>query len=184
MRDYKPITIKNFLSIDECEKLLEKLLSHLTLKSASVNGMSDNNNVRKSSIAFMGGIKSIDDKLISILNRTVKIKGGAATGLGAYQFTKYDVGEYYDWHTDSDNQNKHRYCSIVIQLNDDYEGGDLEFKNINENETLRFERGAGNLFIFFSDILHRVTPITSGVRYSLVNWVTVEKNQDYKKTLI
>ena len=41
-----------------------------------------------------------------------------------------------------------------------------------------------NLILFLSDIEHRVTPVTSGVRYTLVNWVKLIEKKDYKKTLL
>jgi predicted 2-oxoglutarate/Fe(II)-dependent dioxygenase YbiX len=42
----------------------------------------------------------------------------------------------------------------------------------------------GNLYVFFSNILHRVIPVKKGVRYSLVNWVSLKKIEGYKKTLL
>jgi PKHD-type hydroxylase len=184
MEDRKPITIKNFLSEDECKKILDTYLSKLKLEPALIDGGKLDNNLRKSSVAFIDTIDSIDNRLKNTLNQNIKIKDNTLTGLSRYQLTQYGVGEYYGWHIDSDNnKNKNRYCSIVIQLNNEYEGGDLEFKDVNGNE-IKFERGVGNLHIFFSDILHRVTPITEGVRHSLVNWVSLENIQHLKENLV
>lgn len=184
MEDRKPITIKNFLSEDECKEILNTYLSKLKLEPALIDGGKLDNNLRKSSVAFIDTIVSIDNRLKNTLNQNIKIKDNTLTGLSRYQLTQYGVGEYYGWHIDSDNnKNKNRYCSIVIQLNNEYEGGDLEFKDVNGNE-IKFERGVGNLHIFFSDILHRVTPITEGVRHSLVNWVSLEKIRHQKENLV
>ncbi len=46
------------------------------------------------------------------------------------------------------------------------------------------EFGAGNLYIFPSNVFHRVMPIESGTRYSLVSWLKLKKIEDHKKTLI
>lgn len=181
--DNKHIMIKSFLSKEECELVLNRCLDELNLKPAEVDS-GINTNVRKSSIAFIDNIEIIDERLKQILKENIHIKGYNVTGLGPYQFTKYGVGEYYHWHTDSDNKEyKDRYCSIVIQLNDDYEGGYLQLKDFNDN-TFAFEKGLGNLYIFFSNILHRVIPVKKGIRYSLVNWVSLEKIEGYKKTLL
>ncbi len=181
--DNKHIMIKNFLSKEECQFILNKYLNKLELKEAEIFGGVDIN-YRKSSVAFIDNIDIIDSRLKEILKNNIKIKGYDVTGLGAYQFTKYDVGDYYHWHTDSSNgEYKDRYCSIVIQLNDDYEGGYLQLKDNNGN-TYAFERGLGNLYVFFSNILHRVIPVKSGVRYSLVNWISLEKIEGYNKTLL
>ena len=62
-----------------------------------------------------------------------------------------------------------RKLSIVIQLSDpkDYDGGDFEF--FDEGGNGKF-RGKGSVLVFPSVHMHRVTEVTSGVRYSLVSW--------------
>jgi hypothetical protein len=181
--DNKHVMIKGFLSKDECQHILSKYLNELELQPAAVSD-GYNTKIRKSSVAFINSIDNVDERLKKALTDNIKIKGFDVTGLGPYQFTKYEVGGYYNWHIDSDNaEYKDRYCSIVIQLNDDYEGGYLQLKDNNGN-TYAFERGLGNLYIFFSNIIHRVLPVKSGARYSLVNWVSLEKIEGYKKTLL
>ena len=46
------------------------------------------------------------------------------------------------------------------------------------------EFGLGNLFIFPSNMLHRVKPIKDGIRYSLVSWLKLKEIKDYKKTIL
>jgi PKHD-type hydroxylase len=101
-----------------------------------------------------------------------------------FQFTEYKTNGYYNWHTDSSSpSNKERYCSIVIQLNNTYSDGILEIKNI-KGELVPIENKIGTLYIFNSKLWHRVTPVTSGVRYSLVNWVSLVKTNSDKQSLI
>jgi predicted 2-oxoglutarate/Fe(II)-dependent dioxygenase YbiX len=71
----------------------------------------------------------------------------------------------------------------VIQLNDEYEGGELLYKDFINNE-IEFDKGIGNLFIFKSTIEHKVNPITFGTRYSLVSWIKLKEIEGYKKTLL
>jgi PKHD-type hydroxylase len=89
------------------------------------------------------------------------------------QYTEYDGnGGHYDWHLDiGPGSISHRKISIVIQLSDpdDYVGGDLEIMNASEKTVI--PRGKGNVVIFPSFLLHRVVPLTSGNRKSLVLWV-------------
>jgi PKHD-type hydroxylase len=99
------------------------------------------------------------------------------------QFTKYEGSKkgHYNWHTDcglTPNQNnKVRKLSMIIPLVDgnEYEGGDFEL-NLNnpENEnniiTIKEAKIKGTVIVFPSFVWHRVTPVTSGTRYSLVNW--------------
>lgn len=177
-------TIKNFLSKEECTFILNKFKTELELKPGEVAG--GNSNKRKSSIAFVNDIESVDDKLKDTLKNLIQIKGFEVTGLGPYQFTEYKIGQFYDWHTDSskDDIYKDRFCSIVIQLNDEYEGGYLQLKDESGDNTIQLDKGIGTMYIFYSNIRHRVMPITSGTRYSLVNWVSLKKIENFKKTLI
>lgn len=179
-------TMKEFLTKQECFELLNKFKSELVLSPAKVAGkQSVNNNIRKSSIAFIPSIDIIDEKLKQLLKSLIKMKGFEVTGLGPYQFTEYKVGEFYDWHTDSDkDEYKDRFCSIVIQLNDDYENGYLQLNDETTESTIQLEKGVGTMYIFYSNIRHRVLPVKSGIRYSLVNWISLKKIENFKNTLI
>lgn len=92
------------------------------------------------------------------------------------QFGEYHASEkgHYDWHLDIGTGSFKRKISIVVQLTDpkEYEGGDLEL--LFGREPQRTARGKGNVTIFPSYALHRVTPVTKGVRQSLVIWVSGE----------
>jgi len=89
------------------------------------------------------------------------------------QFTVYDeTGSHYDWHLDKMLSDlPPRKLSLVLQLSDpsEYEGGDLEL--FVSSIPTKVERKKGLLTAFPSFTLHRVTPVTSGIRKSLVAWV-------------
>jgi predicted 2-oxoglutarate/Fe(II)-dependent dioxygenase YbiX len=76
-----------------------------------------------------------------------------------------------------------RFTSTVIQLNDDYTGGVLEIKNP-KGELVPINNKVGTLYIFDSNLRHRVTPVEDGVRYSLVNWVSIIKTNSSQQNLI
>ena len=179
-------TIKNFLTHNECSDILSKYKTELQLKPAEIaNGKIDDR--RKSYVGFINGIENIDTRLRDTLKNLIQIKGFEVTGLGPYKFTEYKTGEYYDWHTDSsptDDLYKDRFCSIVIQLNDEYEGGYLQLMDDSGDNTYQCAHGIGTMYIFYSNIRHRVMPVTNGVRYSLVNWVSLQKIENFKKTII
>ena len=89
------------------------------------------------------------------------------------QIGKYDSNTqgFYDWHSDDGYKPKKngllRKLSISILLNDDFEGGLFEFKNFEKQPELK----QGSIIVFPSFIEHRVSPVTSGTRYSAVTWV-------------
>jgi len=94
----------------------------------------------------------------------------------AFQYTVYhgSEGGHYHWHVDQGTVPP-RKLSLSLQLSeaDAYEGCDLEFLPGHAAETA--PRGRGAIIAFPSYLLHRVTPITSGTRKSLVVWVTGPK---------
>jgi len=96
----------------------------------------------------------------------------------AMQITKYEEGGFYEFHKDgngftrdvaskeSESYNKTRKLSMTVVLNEDYEGGEFEF--FEDNQLIKEKRGT--VIVFPSYILHRVRPVTKGIRYSLVVW--------------
>jgi PKHD-type hydroxylase len=96
------------------------------------------------------------------------------TSIEDIQIGRYEESGHYDWHADSsmpDVNNIQRKLSISIQLNDpsEYEGGKFEFKELPEKEQPKLLQGS--VLVFPSFLQHKVTPITSGIRYSAVTWV-------------
>ena len=89
------------------------------------------------------------------------------------QLGRYDSSDrgFYGWHTDFAGIRPMRKLSVSIQLSrsDDYEGGDLEVMYGTEPQKLDRTRGA--FIVFPSFMLHRVTPVTRGTRWSLVAWI-------------
>jgi predicted 2-oxoglutarate/Fe(II)-dependent dioxygenase YbiX len=142
-----------------------------------------NKKQRNSNIIFIKN-SIIQNKIINELNKHIIIKGFNFIGLEKLQFTKYDVNGHYDWHTDSDENNLNkRYYSIVVPLNDNYTGGELICKNINKDDII-LEKKTGNMHIFSSSLCHKVFPVLNGKRYSLVTWLSLEKNKNFKQSLI
>lgn len=178
------IEIENFINKKDCKSIIKKFKNELTLQPAKIGNDVIRLNKRKSQVAFVENINIIDNKLIDILKKNILLKGFEVTNLGKYQFTEYNTGDFYEWHNDGDEtMHSYRYCSIVIQLNDNYENGHLEIKTKN-NESYIVKKGIGNLSIFLSNKEHRVTPVTNGVRYTLVNWVGLKKIENFKKSLL
>jgi PKHD-type hydroxylase len=95
------------------------------------------------------------------------------------QFTEYHATNNgkYDWHHDvwwENNKPHDRKLSVVLQLTSpsEYTGGDFEFNapEINASDIASFKQ-QGSILIFPSFLFHRVTPLLTGTRYSLVTWI-------------
>ena len=95
---------------------------------------------------------------------------------GFYQFHKDGKGDHLSTYDEPDNEFKHgnvRKLSMTVLLNEKYEGGEFQFATYEKEkcqiDTPEFNK-TGMIVVFPSDIEHRVTPVTKGIRHSLVVW--------------
>jgi PKHD-type hydroxylase len=100
-------------------------------------------------------------------------------GFNELQFTEYRSadGGKFDFHCDihygepPSYMYEMRKLSIVLLLNDDFEGGEFQINTKNEVNPQTIQLKPGTMIAFPSWVLHRVTPLTKGNRRSLVTWV-------------
>ena len=85
-----------------------------------------------------------------------------------YNLLKYSDGQEYKAHYDGGTAIG-RSISAVCYLNDDYEGGEIEFVNYG----IKVKPPAGSLILFPSNYAytHIAHPVTSGTKYALVTWI-------------
>jgi PKHD-type hydroxylase len=93
-------------------------------------------------------------------------------GREAIQFAQYGVGQHYDWHVDYfplAGKDTDRKVSVVCLLNDpsEFEGGEFQLRLYSQYTAPLVK---GSIIAFPSILEHRVTPVTSGVRYSATMW--------------
>jgi PKHD-type hydroxylase len=175
---------EGFLTDDEINKILA-MPEWLKANDACVGGSGDhseiNKNIRTTDVGWLGlnhETAWIWEKLTNVIadvnNQFFKFD---LTGcyelmqLGIYKET--DKG-HYDWHIDASPTDKHapRKLSMSLLLSDpsEFEGGELQVKTCNDEvQTLKMTKGMA--WFFPSYMLHRVTPVTKGVRRSIVLWV-------------
>jgi len=105
-------------------------------------------------------------------------------GYDSFQYTEYQSheGGKYDYHMDTImgankpmNMYETRKLSVTLVLNDDFEGGEFQMNNGQEKDAETIPTGKGKLILFPSFLIHRVAPVTKGVRKSLVVWVNGPK---------
>lgn len=86
-------------------------------------------------------------------------------------FLKYVEGGFYKWHTDHCAAIP-RTLSAIFILNNDYEGGELCFRNPDGSGEFSINKKANSVVIWPSNFLypHTVKPVTKGTRFSIVGW--------------
>lgn len=85
---------------------------------------------------------------------------------------KYENKGFYTWHTDHAGINAPRTMSCILLLNNDYEGGNLCFRNPDGSGEWEVEVKPNRMIVWPSNFLypHTVKPVTKGTRYSVVAW--------------
>jgi hypothetical protein len=95
--------------------------------------------------------------------------------LSDLQIVKYERGSHVVAHTDSGTFRSRRVFSTVLYLNDEYEGGEIVFPVKGRS----FHLKAGHFLLFPSDVLHRVNPVISGVRHTLVGFLLAQPQVEW-----
>ena len=98
--------------------------------------------------------------------------GYSYTGYEPFQYSEYKIGDYFDWHIDTNqftgtNIRKVSF-SLGLSNKNEYEGGDLIIKSSDQETHYKLDRG--DIIVFPSWMLHKVTPITKGKRRVVVGW--------------
>ncbi|PTW62236.1 PKHD-type hydroxylase [Breoghania corrubedonensis] len=171
-------SISGLFSSSEAQEVI-RLSQRAQAASGGLVGGLHHHNIRRATIAWL------DDGADAAWVMTRIVEGVARANRDCFGFdiaefkerlqvATYDESDtgHYDWHSDIGEGPlaRHRKLTIVVQLSEGegYEGGALE---INLGGTmLSAAREAGEAMLFASFMLHRVTPVTRGRRYSLTCW--------------
>jgi predicted 2-oxoglutarate/Fe(II)-dependent dioxygenase YbiX len=85
-----------------------------------------------------------------------------------YNLLRYQTGQEYKAHYDG-GFSDFRSVSPILYLNENYEGGELEFVHFG----LKIKPKKGSLYLFPSNYAysHIAHPVTDGTKYALVTWL-------------
>ena len=141
----------------------ESVKSHGRTSSEIVVSQHEDNEYFKK---FSDECENIIDACLASYVETMMINYNTFNIEGFY-LLKYGVGEYFGSHYDCHSTNK-RSIAVLIYLNDDYEGGELEFVHFN----LKIKPKAGTVILFPPNYPYRhiANPVTKGAKYAAVTW--------------
>lgn len=96
------------------------------------------------------------------------------------QFLCYNINGKYDVHNDSEDfvdgrlkRLVNRDVTILAYLNDDYDGGELEFPDFGIK--IKPKRNMVITFPSYYEFQHKVNPVTLGKRYTIATWIETEE---------
>jgi predicted 2-oxoglutarate/Fe(II)-dependent dioxygenase YbiX len=190
---YGLILKKKFLSDDVADKLVgyaekQSTASDLAIFTESDEGAQESlstvvNSDRVTSRIELGDKQSIIDKWIAdvFYKLLAKHVGKKIRSFTTPDLMRYTKGGYYKAHSDADifdsktgiwKKVLDRDYSLLLYLNNDFEGGAVRFEHFNYT----YHPEKGDLLIFPSDYLylHEALLVTAGVRYVIVSWASVK----------
>ena len=179
-KSYCVTTTNPLFSPKQCQMIIEagraEPRHNATVGAAKEKGGIVDTETRTSHISWIPFSKM--PEMYKDIEKTMKATNGNHFGFDGMQiteqaqYTEYPSGGFYDCHMDSDVNFTHeptvRKISMTCLLSheSEFEGGELQL----EKEKNKIKLVQGQAVFFASFLLHRVAPVTSGVRKSLVMW--------------
>jgi SM-20-related protein len=188
------LAVPGFLERDLCAEIRQEMATAgevaATVRGADRSYAVDQQS-RKTNWAEVSDQTSslVGERLMSLREDVAGVFDIEVSGVQRPQFLRYGEGDFFAAHQDRGSDKKgaefarQREVSAVIFLNDEtdevrpdtYEGGSLTLFGLldsddDRNVGLPVTAEAGALIGFPSEMLHEVTPITRGERFTVVSW--------------
>ena len=168
-------------TIDMVEAQCENKDSGLNWTRATTTGHGVNQTHRTNyHLGITDAAMTLDDKVAQAVHNQLYVLLLAATVPYAkkhdvedlyhepYNMLRYRGGQEYKAHADGTTKDG-RTISAIVYLNNEYEGGEIEFVNFG----IKIKPEPGMLLLFHSNYAykHIAYPVTSGTKYALVTWI-------------
>jgi PKHD-type hydroxylase len=170
--------VPDAFTTSECELIIARI-SEAPTDEALLVGRNKDHNLRKAELVWTDnvvGMEWVMERLIEIVRRSNRDR---------FEFDLCEFAEspqvaiykssnsgHFAWHSDigAGHTSGKRKLTLVLQLSgaDTYEGGNLEI--MPGAQILTANRAQGCISVFPSFTLHQVTPVISGIRYSMTVW--------------
>ena len=133
--------------------------------------LSLDNNLNQKILYVINAIKETHHLCSNTYTKILNIK--KPTVINNYAINKYFSGESMGLHVDSYENSDEKRFTILIYLNDDYEGGEIEFPNQN----IKFKPQAGSALIFPTQepYAHKSYDVLNGFKYFVLGEFGLEK---------
>ena len=184
----------NAFNEDEMQRL-EKYLNTLKLERGFTIAENQKKNIKKTIRKSKVNFIKVNPETVWIFERINFVISNLnnnffnfdLNGYNSLQYTVYNASEKgeYGFHMDTFIGNdvpkdmyETRKLSLTFLLNEpnvDFKGGEFQINPGDEKKALSINMKKGDMILFPSFMIHRVKPVTKGVRKSIVAWVTGPK---------
>ena len=185
------ITALQVLSSEECQKIIDCCTPYVEdalVQQGKPGAETGEKNIetRKSKVVLIAAddqrFQSIQEELSKVVNAMIDISrfqfSIPIVGIEAIQFASYEEGDFYDYHLDSSTMfPRNMSASLMLSHPSEYKGGLLNFRDLlqEDEKTLEQDLQQGELGVFPSLLIHKVTPIKEGRRCALVLWGFIQE---------
>lgn len=169
LESFRMYVQREMLAVDQCGKLIDALESNGQWREYELAPDQVGNAVHQQFQDLRHpDFRDLHDFALTYLMRmNAQTWGFAIDGWQQpLRISKYLPGFRHDWHTDYTEADASK-LAFSMPLNDAYTGGELQLL-----ESDRIEQRTGHAVVFPAFQGHRVTEVTSGVRYVLLGWLT------------
>lgn len=181
----EPIVLENFITKKEANEIIK--LSRPHMKNATIRGYETVKGVRDSKTAWLN--KRSDPIIKKMFLKASNITNKDMDDMENLQVIHYKPSQFFKTHYDQSHNNKKwnlhelekhggpRLYTILIYLNDTYEGGETSFPKLNKS----FKLKTGDAILFHNldnrqlqvheNALHEGKPIKKGEKWLATIWV-------------
>jgi|TARA_B110000240_G_C13484587_1_gene446826 prolyl 4-hydroxylase len=170
----KPLVLPNFITENEIDHIKNEASKNFKISTVSQNATVDEE-VRKSDTAWL----ELSDPIIKrVVERCVSLTDRPFVNVEKLQVLRYGPGGFYKPHQDtfSDTIGNKRMYTVILALNDEYEGGETTFPNIKKSYKLSkgdalFFNTLDNYELMTSQALHGGMPVKTGEKWICNIWI-------------
>jgi len=168
-----PRIFKNFITDEECEYIIQQAKKGMEISTVT-NDKNVDESVRKSETAWL---KKEDPVVRNVMEKCLTYTDRPLINCEQLQVLRYEPGGFYKPHQDAfENEKNMRMYTFILALNDDYEGGETIFPNLDKEYKLKkgdalFFDTLDNYELMTSKALHGGKPVKSGEKWICNLWV-------------
>jgi predicted 2-oxoglutarate/Fe(II)-dependent dioxygenase YbiX/peroxiredoxin len=175
------LQIPNVLASGECERLLayyETGHRFAGTVGAGARARYDERNKIRTDCEIKGELLRELDRTfaLTMFPEVKKVFGFEVSHREAYKIGCYAAqkgGFFYRHRDNADPELAYRHCAVSVNLNDDYQGGEIQFPEYG-GALYRPARGAA--LVFPCSLMHKVLQMKSGNRYALISFLFGEED--------
>ncbi|PKM30154.1 MAG: hypothetical protein CVV07_06935 [Gammaproteobacteria bacterium HGW-Gammaproteobacteria-11] len=111
---------------------------------------------------------ALQQRILPVMARSFHYLPTRTEGFKIVAYPADQAGHFAAHRDNISPETRHRHFALSLNLNDDYEGGELVFPEFSDD---RYRPPAGAALVFSGSLLHKVQPVSRGCRYVALSFL-------------